>query len=74
MLRPRPHRSTVGFIEPCLPSVAIRPPKGPGWIHEIKVRCIRWKSGGRAHHHDHVATMRLRCAGQVREFIQQEKK
>jgi bifunctional non-homologous end joining protein LigD len=32
---PRPRRP-AGFIEPCLPSVAIRPPKGPGWIHEIK--------------------------------------
>jgi ATP-dependent DNA ligase len=25
-----------GFIEPCLPSPAARPPSGPGWIHEIK--------------------------------------
>src|SRR6516225_9001646 len=25
-----------GFIEPCLPSPADRPPSGPGWIHEIK--------------------------------------
>src|SRR6516225_3997055 len=25
-----------GFIEPCLPSRADRPPTGPGWIHEIK--------------------------------------
>ena len=25
-----------GFIEPCLPSTANRPPSGPGWIHEIK--------------------------------------
>jgi bifunctional non-homologous end joining protein LigD len=25
-----------GFIEPCLPSPAERPPSGPGWIHEIK--------------------------------------
>ena len=34
--RTLPRRSPVGFIEPCLPSIAIRPPKGPGWIHEIK--------------------------------------
>jgi bifunctional non-homologous end joining protein LigD len=26
----------TGFIEPCLPSPAERPPSGPGWIHEIK--------------------------------------
>ena len=25
-----------GFIEPCLPSAADRPPKVPDWIHEIK--------------------------------------
>ena len=26
----------AGFIEPCLPSRAQRPPSGPGWVHEIK--------------------------------------
>jgi hypothetical protein len=31
-MRPRPN----GFIEPCLPSPAPKPPSGPGWIHEIK--------------------------------------
>jgi len=31
--RPAP---SAGFIEPCLPSSAERPPSGPGWIHEIK--------------------------------------
>jgi ATP-dependent DNA ligase len=25
-----------GFIEPCLPSPAPKPPTGPGWIHEIQ--------------------------------------
>ena len=25
-----------GFIEPCLPSKAVRPPSGPFWVHEIK--------------------------------------
>jgi bifunctional non-homologous end joining protein LigD len=25
-----------GFIEPCLPSPADRPPSGSGWLHEIK--------------------------------------
>jgi len=24
------------FIEPCLPSIGGRPPRGPNWIHEIK--------------------------------------
>jgi ATP-dependent DNA ligase len=26
----------AGFIQPCLPSPAERPPPGPGWLHEIK--------------------------------------
>src|SRR5262249_29664878 len=26
----------AGFIPPCLPSPAERPPSGPGWIYEIK--------------------------------------
>jgi bifunctional non-homologous end joining protein LigD len=30
----RPQSS--GFIEPCLPSAAPRPPTGPDWLHEIK--------------------------------------
>ena len=29
-------RTPPGFIGPCLPSPAERPPSGPGWIHEIK--------------------------------------
>jgi bifunctional non-homologous end joining protein LigD len=32
----RIHRTPPGFIQPCLPSPAERPPEGPGWIHEIK--------------------------------------
>ena len=36
MLRKRVARSPVGFIQPCRPVRAIRPPSGPLWIHEIK--------------------------------------
>jgi bifunctional non-homologous end joining protein LigD len=25
-----------GFIEPCIPTLAAKPPFGPGWVHEIK--------------------------------------
>jgi len=25
-----------GFVAPCLPSKAVKPPEGPGWFHEIK--------------------------------------
>jgi hypothetical protein len=32
----RTRRTSSGFIEPCLPSPADRPPSGPDWIHEIK--------------------------------------
>src|SRR5215472_17530325 len=35
LLRTRP-AAPSGFIEPCLPSPADRPPSGPDWIHEIK--------------------------------------
>jgi ATP-dependent DNA ligase len=32
----RTRRTPSGFIKPCLPSPAERPPSGPRWIHEIK--------------------------------------
>jgi ATP-dependent DNA ligase len=35
----RPIRSRSrppGFIQPCQPALADRPPAGPGWLHEIK--------------------------------------
>ncbi len=35
MLHMRSRRS-AGFIEPCLPSPAKRPPSGANWLHEIK--------------------------------------
>jgi bifunctional non-homologous end joining protein LigD len=27
---------TDGFVEPCIPSLANKPPSGPDWVHEIK--------------------------------------
>jgi bifunctional non-homologous end joining protein LigD len=30
-----------GFIDPCLPSAAPKPPSGDGWIHEIKLDGFR---------------------------------
>jgi len=42
----------LGFIEPCLPTVATKPPSGPGWLHEIK--------------HDGFRMMVLRTGGRVR--------
>ena len=35
-MRPRTSRPVAGFIAPCLPSLAKAPPKGSGWLHEIK--------------------------------------
>jgi bifunctional non-homologous end joining protein LigD len=26
----------IGFIEPCIPVLADKPPSGPQWVHEIK--------------------------------------
>jgi bifunctional non-homologous end joining protein LigD len=25
-----------GFVDPCIPSLAHKPPSGPDWVHEIK--------------------------------------
>jgi hypothetical protein len=39
---------SVGFIEPCIPTITRTPPSGPQWIHEIKLdgyRLIVWKRG-----------------------------
>jgi hypothetical protein len=37
MFRAHPRRpSSTGFIEPCLPSNAPRPPAGEQWLHEVK--------------------------------------
>jgi len=27
---------TDGFVEPCIPTLAAKPPSGPDWVHEIK--------------------------------------
>ena len=46
-VRPSPN----GFIEPCLPSPAPKPPAGSGWIHEIKhdgFRLLSLRVGGSA--------------------------
>ena len=31
-----PRNAPAGFILPCRPTVADRPPTGPGWVHELK--------------------------------------
>ena len=36
LLRARAARRPSGFVEPCRPSKAARPPSGPLWVHEIK--------------------------------------
>jgi bifunctional non-homologous end joining protein LigD len=39
-----------GFVEPCLPRSAAKPPSGPEWIHEIKhdgYRTLAWCKGER---------------------------
>jgi bifunctional non-homologous end joining protein LigD len=44
----RPRALTAGFIAPCLPTSAARPPSGNGWLHEIKhdgFRVIARKNG-----------------------------
>jgi bifunctional non-homologous end joining protein LigD len=34
--RGRPKNAPVAFIQRCRPTVSKRPPRGPGWVHEIK--------------------------------------
>jgi bifunctional non-homologous end joining protein LigD len=48
-LRLRTRRARPGFIEPCQPVPAPRPPSGPDWLHEIKhdgYRMIVRRDGG----------------------------
>ena len=45
------NRGTVGFVEPCLPSPAKKPPTGSNWLHEIKhdgfrIMALRDAAGG----------------------------
>src|SRR5436305_1919538 len=36
LLRDRAIRRIFGFIEPCRPTKAVKPPSRPGWGHEVK--------------------------------------
>src|SRR5437764_10129658 len=36
MLRTNAERRPYGFVEPCRPTKAPRPPSGPQWVHEVK--------------------------------------
>ena len=45
-----PAGHSVGFIAPCFPTKATKPPSGPLWLHEIKhdgFRLIARKDGKR---------------------------
>jgi bifunctional non-homologous end joining protein LigD len=33
---PTNRQRPVGYVEPCIPTLASRPPPGPQWVHEIK--------------------------------------
>ena len=52
LFRPSPaaQRHPPGFIEPCVPTLADRPPTGPDWSYEIKhdgYRLMVWRDGDR---------------------------
>src|SRR5258708_36142642 len=51
LFRPSPSKKRPGLIEPCIPTLASRPPTGPQWVHEIKhddgYRLIARKQAGR---------------------------
>lgn len=53
LLRERSAARPSGFIEPCRPSKAIKPPSGPDWLHEIKhdgFRLMVRREGSRVRH------------------------
>jgi ATP-dependent DNA ligase len=50
LFRPSPSKKRPGLIEPCFPTLALLPPTGPQWVHEIKhdgYRLIARKTDGR---------------------------
>ena len=50
IMLPPPRTFPAGFIQPCLPMKAPRPPSGAFWLHEIKhdgFRVIARKDGAR---------------------------
>ena len=51
--RGRPSNKPAGFILPCRPTVAARPPSGAGWVHELK------HDGYRLQVHVHEGRVRL---------------
>jgi hypothetical protein len=36
----------AGFVEPCIPTLAARPPSDADWVHEIRYRLIMRRDGG----------------------------
>ena len=51
--RGKPKNAPAAFIHPCRPTVAQRPPSGPGWAHELK------HDGYRLQVHVHDGRVRL---------------
>jgi bifunctional non-homologous end joining protein LigD len=50
LFRPSSAKKRPGLIEPCIPTLAAKPPVGPQWLHEIKhdgYRLIARKQGER---------------------------
>jgi hypothetical protein len=59
--RSRPKNAPAGFIIPCRPTVAQRPPQGEGWAHELKHDGYRLQI--------HVRDGRVRHTGQRRSDL-----
>jgi hypothetical protein len=56
-----------GFVAPCIPSLAHKPPSGPDWVHEIKHDGYRLRRDGKAVRHAASASPtfgpRMDCVG-----------
>jgi ATP-dependent DNA ligase len=55
---------TDGFVDPCIPTLAAKPPSGPDWVHEIKhdgYRLMARRDGKAASRREHRSREDLQC-------------
>src|SRR4051794_12265195 len=68
----RTHCKPAGFILPCQPALADRPPSGPGWLYEITFdgyRVIARKDGERVRLWDRTTSDYSKAFTRIRDAI-----